>query len=104
MRISDWSSDVCSSDLTVRRRFRSRDFCNLRWLCALQHGPIARSDRMADDRNEVGVPERARINLSEDYEIRDWTKSLGVSEDELRAAVDAVGNSADKVREYLQAR
>ena len=59
---------------------------------------------MADDKNEVGVPDRARINLSEDYEIRDWTKSLGVSEDELRAAVDAVGNSADKVREYLQAR
>ena len=59
---------------------------------------------MADDKNEVGVPDRARINLSEEYEVRDWTKSLGVSEDELREAVDAVGNSADKVREYLQAR
>ena len=59
---------------------------------------------MADDKNEVGVPDRTRINLSEEYEVREWTKSLGVSEDELRAAVDAVGNSADKVREYLQAR
>lgn len=59
---------------------------------------------MADDKNEVGVPDRTRINLSEDYEVRDWTKSLGVSEDELREAVDAVGNSADKVREYLQGR
>ena len=59
---------------------------------------------MADDKNEVGVPDRARINLSEEYEVRDWTKSLGVSEDELREAVDAVGNSAEKVREYLKDR
>ena len=59
---------------------------------------------MADDKNETGAADRARINLSEEYEIRDWTKSLGVSEDELREAVDAVGNSADKVREYLRAR
>jgi len=59
---------------------------------------------MADDKNSVGGADRARISLSEDYEVRDWTKSLGVSEEELREAVDAVGNSADKVREYLQGR
>ena len=59
---------------------------------------------MADDKNEVGGPDRARINLSEEYEVRDWTRSLGVSEDELRGAVDAVGNSADRVREYLKGR
>lgn len=59
---------------------------------------------MADDKNAVGGPDRARISLGEDYEVRDWTKSLGVSEEELREAVDAVGNSADKVREYLKGR
>lgn len=59
---------------------------------------------MTDDRNSIGSPDRDRISLNEDYEIRDWTKSLGVSEDELREAVDAVGNSADKVRDYLKAR
>ena len=59
---------------------------------------------MADDKNSIGSPDRDRISLSEDYEVRDWTKSLGVSEDELREAVDAVGNSADKVSEYLKGK
>lgn len=59
---------------------------------------------MADDKENVGAGDRARISLGEEYEVRDWTKTLGVSEDELRAAVDAVGNSADKVRAYLKSR
>ena len=57
---------------------------------------------MADDINNIGSPDRDRISLSEDYEIRDWTQSLGVSEAELREAVDAVGNSVDAVRAYLK--
>lgn len=57
---------------------------------------------MPDDRKEVGAADRSRISLSEDYEIRDWTASLGVSEQELREAVDAVGNSAEAVRAYLK--
>ena len=46
--------------------------------------------------------DRKLISLQEDYEVRDWAMSLGCTEDELRAAVKAVGNSADKVREYLR--
>lgn len=57
---------------------------------------------MPDDRNNIGSADRNRINLSEEYEIRVWTKSLGVSEGELREAVDAVGNSVDSVRAYLK--
>ncbi|MBB5712452.1 DUF3606 domain-containing protein [Sphingomonas xinjiangensis] len=57
---------------------------------------------MSDNKNNVGSPDRDRISLSEDYEVRDWAKSLGVSEARLREAVGAVGNSADKVREYLK--
>jgi hypothetical protein len=57
---------------------------------------------MADDKTHVGSPDRDRISLGEDYEVRDWTQSLGVSEAELREAVDAVGNSADAVRAYLK--
>lgn len=56
---------------------------------------------MTDDKRAVGSPDRDRIGLTEDYEVRDWTRSLGVSEQELREAVDAVGNSADAVRAYL---
>lgn len=57
---------------------------------------------MADDKNQVGAADRSRISLGEDYEVRGWTASLGVSEQELREAVDAVGNSADAVRAYLK--
>ena len=57
---------------------------------------------MADSKTNVGSPDRDRISLSEDYEVRDWAASLGVSEDRLREAIRAVGNSADKVREYLK--
>ncbi|MBE1529815.1 hypothetical protein GGC65_004271 [Sphingopyxis sp. OAS728] len=57
---------------------------------------------MSDDKKQTGASDRDRISLSEDYEIRDWTASLGVSEEELREAVDAVGNTADAVRAYLK--
>jgi hypothetical protein len=56
---------------------------------------------MADDKSKSGGQDRTRINLNQDYEVRDWAKSLGVTEDELRKAVAAVGNQADKVREHL---
>ena len=44
---------------------------------------------------------RKLISLNEDYEVRDWCKSLNTTPEKLKAAVKAVGNSADKVREYL---
>ena len=56
---------------------------------------------MSDDTNKTGQ-DRQRIALHEDYEVRDWTKSLGCSEAELRKAVAAVGDRADAVREYLR--
>ncbi|CAN7384448.1 DUF3606 domain-containing protein [Variovorax sp. LjRoot178] len=56
---------------------------------------------MADDKTKVGGQDRKRINLSEDYEVRDWCKSLGVSEAELREAVAAAGDQAAAVRDYL---
>jgi len=57
---------------------------------------------MADDKTRTGSPDRDRINMSEDYEVRDWTDSLGVSRERLQEAVDVVGNSADAVRAYLK--
>ena len=45
-----------------------------------------------------------RIDLGWECERRDWAKSLGVSEQDLRNAVSVVGNNADKVREYLKHR
>ncbi|MBA3479571.1 MAG: DUF3606 domain-containing protein [Lautropia sp.] len=57
---------------------------------------------MADDKTKPGGQDRKRINLSEDYEVRDWAKKFGVSEDELRKAVGAVGNDAAKVEAHLK--
>lgn len=41
------------------------------------------------------------ISLEQDYEVRDWCKSLNCTEQELRSAVKSVGNSARDVREHL---
>lgn len=46
--------------------------------------------------------DRKLISLSEPYEVRDWAKSMGCTEAELKAAVAAVGNSAAKVRQHLK--
>ncbi|MDM0009461.1 DUF3606 domain-containing protein [Variovorax sp. J22G73] len=55
---------------------------------------------MTDDSKKTAL-DRKLISLEEDYEVRDWTKSLGCTPGELREAVKAVGHSAEKVREYL---
>ena len=46
-------------------------------------------------------PDRSKINMSEDFEVRYWTKALGVDRDTLEKAVDKVGNSAATVRKEL---
>ena len=57
---------------------------------------------MADDKTKSGGQDRLRISLSEDYEVRDWSRKFGVTPDELRAAVKAVGNMAADVEEHLK--
>ena len=56
---------------------------------------------MADDKKQSGKPDRAKINVNEDYELRDWSKKFGVSKEELKKAVQKVGNSAEAVRKQL---
>lgn len=55
---------------------------------------------MSDDPTLRGL-DRDLISLEQEHEVRYWTQALGVSTEELRAAVAAVGNSAAKVREHL---
>lgn len=57
---------------------------------------------MSDDKSQTGNPDRQRISLSEDYEVRDWSQKFGVSEERLRAAVEKVGNKADEVERELR--
>jgi hypothetical protein len=56
---------------------------------------------MSDDKSKRGSPDRDRIDMNDPDEIRNWTKSLGVSKDQLEQAVRAVGPTAASVREYL---
>jgi hypothetical protein len=57
---------------------------------------------MADSKQSTGNPDRQRINTSQDYEVRDWAKKFGVSEEQLKAAVKQVGNQADAVEKHLK--
>lgn len=56
---------------------------------------------MSDDRKKTAGNDRKEIAVHEDYEVAYWTKELGVSKEKLQEAVDKVGNTAAKVREYL---
>lgn len=56
---------------------------------------------MADDPKKTGL-DRRLIALTEPHEVRSWTESLGCTEEQLKAAVRVVGNSAEKVRQYLE--
>jgi len=56
---------------------------------------------MTDNLSKRGPQDRARINVNETHEIQYWTKQLGVSETQLREAVQAVGVSADAVKKHL---
>ena len=59
---------------------------------------------MSDDKSNRGSPDRDRIDMSDPDEVRNWTKSLGVSREELERAVQAAGPTASKVREHLGKR
>jgi hypothetical protein len=59
---------------------------------------------MADNVLKRGQPDRSRINMSESYEVRYWTKHLGITRDELQRLVDKVGSSASAVRKELGVR
>lgn len=59
---------------------------------------------MSDNLNQRNSPDSKRINVNEDHEVRYWTKQLGVSEQQLKQAVQAAGTSAEAVRQHLQSR
>ena len=56
---------------------------------------------MADDLKDRGAQDRARVNVNEDHEVRDWTKKWGVTKEQLMAAVRQVGVSVAAVAKQL---
>lgn len=57
---------------------------------------------MSDDLKEKRPQDSSRISTSEKWEIAYWTKTLGCSEEELKKAIRAVGNSAEAVKKYFK--
>ena len=49
---------------------------------------------MSDNLTKRDQRDRSKINMHEDFEVKYWTKELGVSRDELQKPVDKVRNSA----------
>lgn len=56
---------------------------------------------MADDLKNRGPQDRARVNLNEPWEVRWWCHKWGCTEQQLRAAVKAVGVMAADVQRHL---
>lgn len=71
----------------------------LRWLGIARL--IIRTLKMADNLSNRGPQDRARVNTSEDWELKYWTKEFGVTEEQLKAAVKAVGPMVVDVRKKL---
>ncbi len=57
---------------------------------------------MSDDKSKTTQADRLRINVNEDYELRDWSKKFGVTHEQLIAAVKKVGPMAADVERELK--
>ncbi|MEO8278663.1 MAG: DUF3606 domain-containing protein [Ideonella sp.] len=57
---------------------------------------------MPDDKTNTGAPDRQRIDLAEDYEVRYWASKFGVTAESLKQAVGEAGTWADDVQAHLQ--
>jgi hypothetical protein len=55
---------------------------------------------MADNMDNAEA-DRSTIDLSDQSDIHDWSRRLGVTELELQAAVEKVGPVAEDVRRFL---
>ena len=57
---------------------------------------------MADDKNMQDGRDRSRVSGSEEYELQYLAEKLNVSTEEVRRAIEQVGNSREKIEEYLR--
>jgi hypothetical protein len=75
----------------------------MRWASRVERENIEEM-HMADNPSERGMRDRSRINVNQPHEMSYWSKKFGVSEAELRTAVEKVGPMADKVEQQLGRR
>ena len=63
--------------------------------------PFSAEGGHVDNLHNKSQPDRSKINMHEDVEVKYWTRQLGVSKEQLQQAVDKVGNAAAAVRKEL---
>jgi hypothetical protein len=59
---------------------------------------------MADDKDLRDGRDRSRVSGSEEYELQYLAEKLNVSTEEIRRAIEQVGNSREKIEEFLRGR
>lgn len=57
---------------------------------------------MAGSLTKKAQPDRSRIHINDETEVKYWTRHLRVTQDDLLKAVAKVGNSAAAVRKELE--
>lgn len=57
---------------------------------------------MADDKNLRDGRDRSRVSGSEEYELQHIAEKLNVSTEEVRRAIEQLGNSRERIEEYLR--
>ena len=57
---------------------------------------------MSDSKDKIGKPDRIRINVHEDYELRDWSDQFDISHERLKEVVAKVGPMVEDVRKELR--
>ena len=56
---------------------------------------------MSDDLSKKPL-DGTRIDVNEEWELDQWSKKFGVTKEQLKEAVEAVGTSAAAVEKYLR--
>jgi carbon storage regulator len=54
-----------------------------------------------DERKRAAAPDRDRIHVDEEYELRDWSQKFGVTPERLKEAVAKAGPIAADVAKHL---
>jgi len=59
---------------------------------------------MADNKNLRDDRDRSRVAGNEAYELQHIAEKMRVSQEEVRKAIQQVGNSRDKIEEFLKSK
>ena len=56
---------------------------------------------MAKPTTKPAAPDRSKISMENETEVKYWIKHLGITHEQLQSIVEKVGNSAASVRKEL---